>query len=227
MAPALVAHPWVRTPLAVGMAVLLAGVLAFAAARLWPVRSTVTNGADLSPQTIVAQAGTGAFTASSDLRDALAASRAAPADTSLALQAAELLIAEGRTNGDARLVGASLGILQPALALGINQALILAAIARQYQHDFTGSLALLDRAIDQDPRNVRAVLTRARQKVTNELDPVGENLVGTRSLVAHYQALGMSRIETRYYAGARHELLNETNRDEVQRDVLAWLAKTV
>lgn len=60
-----------------------------------------------------------------------------------------------------------------------------------------------------------------------ELDPVGENLVGTRRLVARYQALGMSRIETRFYAGARHELLHETNRDEVQRDVLAWLAKTV
>jgi len=63
--------------------------------------------------------------------------------------------------------------------------------------------------------------------IQGELDPVGENLVGTRRLVARYQALGMSRIETRYYPGARHELLNETNRDEVQRDVLAWLAKTV
>jgi alpha-beta hydrolase superfamily lysophospholipase len=63
--------------------------------------------------------------------------------------------------------------------------------------------------------------------IQGELDPVGENLVGTRRLVARYQALGMSRIETRYYTGARHELLNETNRDEVQRDVLAWLAKTM
>ena len=63
--------------------------------------------------------------------------------------------------------------------------------------------------------------------IQGELDPVGENLVGTRRLVARYQALGMSRIETRYYTGARHELLNETNRDEVQRDLLAWLAKTV
>jgi alpha-beta hydrolase superfamily lysophospholipase len=63
--------------------------------------------------------------------------------------------------------------------------------------------------------------------IQGELDPVGENLVGTRRLVARYQALGMSRIETRYYTGARHELLNETNRDEVQRDVLAWMAKTV
>lgn len=59
------------------------------------------------------------------------------------------------------------------------------------------------------------------------LDPVGENLAGPRRLVARYQALGMSRIETRYYGGARHELLNETNRDEVQRDLLVWLAKTV
>ena len=39
--------------------------------------------------------------------------------------------------------------------------------------------------------------------------------------------LGMSRIETRYYTGARHESLNDTNRDEVQRNALAWLAKTV
>ena len=38
---------------------------------------------------------------------------------------------------------------------------------------------------------------------------------------------GLSRIETRYYTGARHELLNETNRDEMQRDVLGWLGKMV
>jgi alpha-beta hydrolase superfamily lysophospholipase len=63
--------------------------------------------------------------------------------------------------------------------------------------------------------------------IQGELDPVGENLVGTRRLVSRYQALGLARIETRYYTGARHELLNETNRDEVTRDVLAWLGKTV
>jgi len=28
---------------------------------------------------------------------------------------------------------------------------------------------------------------------------------------------------TRYYPGARHELLNETNRDEVTADLIAWL----
>jgi alpha-beta hydrolase superfamily lysophospholipase len=63
--------------------------------------------------------------------------------------------------------------------------------------------------------------------IQGEMDPVGENLAGTRRLVERYRALGLTVIETRYYTGARHELLNETNRDEVQRDVLAWLAKTV
>jgi alpha-beta hydrolase superfamily lysophospholipase len=59
------------------------------------------------------------------------------------------------------------------------------------------------------------------------IDPVGENLVGTRRLVDRYQALGLTRIETRYHTGARHELLNETNRDEVTADVLGWVGKTV
>jgi alpha-beta hydrolase superfamily lysophospholipase len=63
--------------------------------------------------------------------------------------------------------------------------------------------------------------------IQGELDPVGENLAGTRRLVARYQALGLTRVETRYYPGARHELLNETNRDEVTADVLGWMGKTV
>lgn len=61
--------------------------------------------------------------------------------------------------------------------------------------------------------------------IQGELDAVGDNLAGTRRLVARYQALGLTRIETRDHTGAQHELLNETNRDEVQRDVLGWLSK--
>ena len=58
-----------------------------------------------------------------------------------------------------------------------------------------------------------------------ELMPL--HLVGTRRLVARYQARGLLRIETRYYTGAGHELLNETNRDEVQADAMGWLGKAV
>jgi alpha-beta hydrolase superfamily lysophospholipase len=63
--------------------------------------------------------------------------------------------------------------------------------------------------------------------IQGELDPVGENLAGTRRLVERYRALGLTRVETRYYTGARHELLNESNRDEVTADVLDWVARVV
>lgn len=62
--------------------------------------------------------------------------------------------------------------------------------------------------------------------IQGALDPVGANLEATRALLDRYRALGMTRVSHRFYEGARHELLNETNRDEVQRDVLAWL-KTI
>ena len=37
------------------------------------------------------------------------------------------------------------------------------------------------------------------------------------------QGAGFTKLTTRIYPGARHETLNETNRDEVTRDLLAWL----
>ena len=63
--------------------------------------------------------------------------------------------------------------------------------------------------------------------IQGEKDPVGENLKGTQALLDRYKALGISRMENRFYPDARHELLNETNRDAVTQDVLAWLAKTL
>jgi alpha-beta hydrolase superfamily lysophospholipase len=59
--------------------------------------------------------------------------------------------------------------------------------------------------------------------IQGEHDPVGDNLRGTQALLARYEALGLTRVEYRFYAGARHELLNETNRDEVMQDVIDWL----
>lgn len=60
--------------------------------------------------------------------------------------------------------------------------------------------------------------------IQGEHDPVGENLAGTQRLLDRYRALGLTRVQHRFYAGARHELLNETNREAVTRDVLGWLA---
>lgn len=59
--------------------------------------------------------------------------------------------------------------------------------------------------------------------IQGSLDPVGGNLQGTQALVDRYKGLGLSCVSHKFYDGARHELLNETNRDEVTRDVLDWL----
>ncbi len=51
-------------------------------------------------------------------------------------------------------------------------------------------------------------------------DPVGANLP---ALAEAYRAAGLTRVEMRVYPGARHETLNETNRDEVTAALLRWV----
>lgn len=58
-------------------------------------------------------------------------------------------------------------------------------------------------------------------------DPAGENTKGPRQLIAAYRAAGLTNIEHKFYDDARHETLNETNRDEVVRDLLAFLERAV
>ena len=55
---------------------------------------------------------------------------------------------------------------------------------------------------------------------SGERDPVGANIQG---LIGDLKAAGLTKLTTRIYPGARHETLNETNRDEVTRDLIAWL----
>jgi alpha-beta hydrolase superfamily lysophospholipase len=54
-------------------------------------------------------------------------------------------------------------------------------------------------------------------------DPVGGALGFVARLAAMLKAAGLQEVDTRLYPGARHEILNETNRDEVQKDVKEWL----
>ncbi len=42
-------------------------------------------------------------------------------------------------------------------------------------------------------------------------------------LVSRYQGAGLTDVTLKIYEEGRHEMLNETNRDEVTRDLIAWL----
>ena len=55
---------------------------------------------------------------------------------------------------------------------------------------------------------------------SGERDPVGSNIQG---LIAELKCAGFTKLTTRIYADARHETLNETNRDEATRDLITWL----
>jgi alpha-beta hydrolase superfamily lysophospholipase len=56
-------------------------------------------------------------------------------------------------------------------------------------------------------------------------DPVGEDARGLRRLAQTLEQAGVQRVTTKLYEGARHELVNETNRDEVMDDLIAWLTR--
>lgn len=54
-------------------------------------------------------------------------------------------------------------------------------------------------------------------------DPVGNYGKSVATLMKAYHRCGIKDVTSKAYEGARHELLNETNRDEVVHDILEWL----
>jgi alpha-beta hydrolase superfamily lysophospholipase len=57
-------------------------------------------------------------------------------------------------------------------------------------------------------------------------DPVNHNLEWLKPLAERYRAAGVADVTEKYYPEGRHEMLNETNRDEVMRDLLSWIQRT-
>jgi len=59
--------------------------------------------------------------------------------------------------------------------------------------------------------------------MAGEADPCGGARGFAGILAGKLRAAGLSDLSEKTYPGARHEILNETNRDEVERDLAAWL----
>ena len=54
-------------------------------------------------------------------------------------------------------------------------------------------------------------------------DPVGKSGAGMKKVAEKYRSTGVKDITVKLYPEARHEVLNETNRQEVFFDLAAWL----
>lgn len=91
-----------------------------------------------------------------------------------------------------------------------------------------------------DPEGMRAMFAGARAvpeqmtQVRSDLplavfvggaDPVGGHGELVKVLVERYREAGLTNVSLRVYDGARHEILNETNRAEVIDDIVTWLER--
>jgi alpha-beta hydrolase superfamily lysophospholipase len=75
-----------------------------------------------------------------------------------------------------------------------------------------------------------AELTKIRPNLpiyifAGDKDPINHDLEWLKPLAERYRAAGVADVTEKYYPQGRHEMLNETNRDEVMSDLLAWIQR--
>lgn len=85
--------------------------------------------------------------------------------------------------------------------------------------DFMGTLKYIEemKNIEQVPKDLPIYI------FSGDRDPVGKNGKGVMKLVNTYKKVGLKQISYKLYPGGRHEMLNETNKEEVMQDVLDWI----
>ena len=54
-------------------------------------------------------------------------------------------------------------------------------------------------------------------------DPVSNGGKTLKTLSRIYQDIGIQDVTLKLYENARHEILNETNKEEVKADILEWI----
>ncbi len=61
--------------------------------------------------------------------------------------------------------------------------------------------------------------------ISGERDPVGAMGTGVTRVFDDFKQAGLTDVTLKLYPGARHELFNELNRQEVYQDLTAWLVR--
>lgn len=90
-----------------------------------------------------------------------------------------------------------------------------------FYYEFLSTLEYIE-----DPKNFHKIpLDLPILVVSGDQDPVGDFGSGVRKLQARYATCGVKDLEMKLYDGARHELLNETNRDQVTYDIIEWVSR--
>lgn len=62
--------------------------------------------------------------------------------------------------------------------------------------------------------------------VSGEVDPVG-GAAAVEEVARLFRSAGLTRVDAKVWPGARHEVFNETNRDEVEEHLVDWLDRAL
>ena len=91
-----------------------------------------------------------------------------------------------------------------------------------YYHMFCGMLKMQKKeSIYMIPKTLPMMIAAGSE------DPVGDFGKGVRKIYEKYKAAGIKDVTLRLYAGDRHELLNETDRNQVYEDLYEWLESKI
>ncbi len=71
------------------------------------------------------------------------------------------------------------------------------------------------------PKTMRTLI------ISGDMDPVGQNGRGVKYVYKHLLVNGVGDLKIKMYPGARHELFNETCREEVFSDILEWINQCI
>lgn len=85
--------------------------------------------------------------------------------------------------------------------------------------DLLGGLA----AVNSDAVAARVPQDLPIHLMSGSVDPVGNGGKGVQQVADQYVRLGVRDVTLQLWPDGRHEMLNETNRDEVMGELVAWL----
>lgn len=91
-----------------------------------------------------------------------------------------------------------------------------------YYNMFTGISRLYNKKLlSQMPKTLPVFF------VSGQDDPVGDYGKGVMKAATMFQNAGMQKVTTKLYPTNRHEILNETNRPEVYKDLYTWITSNL
>ena len=78
-----------------------------------------------------------------------------------------------------------------------------------------------DKIFENTPKNLKIYLTSGTG------DPLSNNGKDIELIASKYKQFGVNDVTVKLYKDARHEIINEINKEEVMNDMITWLSKNV